>query len=372
MTFLRRHTLGLIALAVLVLVVADVLLIHYQNMRTQAWSLITPPGLEDIASQMAELGEREQFDDEIQLGMRSLTGRPSDYFIYQMVAQAYAIREYRDPNKDPKQATRWAELAAQYAEKALSAEPNDLSNIFNVGQTYELAGDNLSTSDSCRYFQRAVELLENLSPKLRGDRATIQGESFRLAPFRQHNAEEVSRVKRQLASCADRVPTNEPSTNPVIAKAATEMTRYAQKGDYEKAVEIGLAAAGEVPDPWIYQQIAMVYLMRAHKQSATRDDWLRDAVFYANKSCETKSHSAGDLLNLYEAGRILEDAGDLSSAGRCEYYRDAVKKLTDQAPLLEGDSIAAFGYRHQLAPMRNENQKALTRVKGKFVDAGCK
>jgi len=368
MTFFRRHTLGLIALAVLVLVVAGALLIRYQNMRAQAWSLITPPGLGDVASQMAELEQREQFEDEIQLGLRSRTGRASDYFIYQMVAQAYAIREY----KDPKQSAQWAELAAQYAEKALSAEPNDLSNIFNVGQTYELAGNNLPTSDSCRYFQRAVELLENLSPKLQGDRATIQGESFRLAPFRQHNAEEVSSVKRQFASCADRVPTNEPSANPVIAKAATEMTRYAQKGDYEKAVQIGLAAAGEAPDPWIYQQIAMVYLMRAHKQPAVRDNWLREAVLYANKSCETESHSAGDLLNLYEAGRILEDAGDLSSTGRCDYYRDAVKKMTDEAPLLEGDSIAAFGYRHPLAPMRNENQKALTRVKGKFADAGCK
>lgn len=370
MAFPKRYTFGLIVLALLVAAVP--LLIHYQDTRAQAWSLTSPPGLGDVATQMAELGERAQFEEEIQLGLRSRTGRPSDYFIYQMVAQAYAIREYRDPNKDPKQAAQWAELAAQYAEKALSAEPNDLSNIFNVGQTYELAGDNLPTSDSCRYFQRAVEVLENLSPKLQGNRATIGGESFRLGPFRQHNAEELSRVKRQLASCGDRVPTNEPSANPVITKAASEMTRYAQKGDYEKAVQIGLAAAREAPDPVIYQQIAMMYLMRAHKQPAARDSWLREAVLYANKSCETESHSSGDFLNLYEAGRILEDAGDLSSAGRCEYYRDAVKRLTDQAPLLEGDSFAAFGYRHHLAPMRNENQKALTRVKGKFVDAGCK
>lgn len=366
MTFLRRHTLGLIVLAVLV--VAGALLIRYQNTRVQAWSLTSPPGFGDVAFQMTELEQKEQFEDAIQLGLRSRTGRPSDYFIYQMVAQAYAIREY----KDPKQSAQWAELAAQYAEKALSADPNDLSNIFNVGQTYGLAGNNLPTSDSCRYFQRAVELLENLSPKLQGDRATIQGERFRLAPFRQHNAEEVSNVKRQLASCGDRVPTNEPRANPLITKAATEMTRYAQQGEYERAVQIGLTAARESPDPWIYQQIAMVYLMRAHKQPVARDNGLRAAVLYANKSCETESHSAGDWLNLYEAGRILEDAGDLSSTGRCDYYRDAVKKLTDEAPLLEGDSIAAFGYRHPLAPLRNENQKALTRVKRKFVDAGCK
>jgi hypothetical protein len=107
---------------------------------------------------MTELEQKEQFEDAIQMGLRSRTGRPSDYFIYQMVAQAYAIREY----KDPKQSAQWAELAAQYAEKALSADPNDLSNIFNVGQTYELAGNNLLTSDSCRYFQRAVFRAEDV------------------------------------------------------------------------------------------------------------------------------------------------------------------------------------------------------------------
>ncbi len=220
MTFLRRHILSLIALAVL-LFAAGALLIRYQNMRTEPWSLTSPPEFANVAGQMIEFEQKDQYEDEIQLGLRSRTGGASDYFIYQMVARAYATREY----KDPKRSAQWAELAAQYAEKALSADPNDLSNIFNVGQTYELAGDNLPTSDSCRYFQRAVELLENLSPKLQGDRATIQGESFRLAPFRQHDAEEVSLVKRQLASCGDRVPTNEPSANPVITKAASEMTR---------------------------------------------------------------------------------------------------------------------------------------------------
>jgi len=48
-----------------------------------------------------------------------------------MIARADAIPEY----KDPKQSAQWAEVAAQYPEKALSADLNDLSNNFNVGQT---------------------------------------------------------------------------------------------------------------------------------------------------------------------------------------------------------------------------------------------
>jgi hypothetical protein len=128
MTFLRRHILGLIALAVLVLA-AGALLVRYQNMRGQAWSLTSPLGVGDVAFQMSELEQKDQFEDEIQLGLRSRTGGSSDYFIYQMV-RAYATREY----KDPKQSAKWAEFAAEYAEKALSADPNDLSNIFNAGQ----------------------------------------------------------------------------------------------------------------------------------------------------------------------------------------------------------------------------------------------
>jgi len=92
MAFPKRYTFGLIVLALLVAAVP--LLIYYQNTRAQAWSLTSPPGLGDVATRMAELGGKEQFEDEIQLGLGSRTGRPSDYFIYQMVAQAYAIREY--------------------------------------------------------------------------------------------------------------------------------------------------------------------------------------------------------------------------------------------------------------------------------------
>ena len=223
---------------------------------------------------------------------------------------------------------------------------------------------------TCYYYQKAADVFRELTPKLDGDRATIQGESFRLAPFRRHNSERLSDVTRQLASCNDRVPTNEPRGNPAAAKAATQMLEYTRQGNYDKAVSTGLAALKEGRDGLIQQQIAMVYLQRAEKEPGLRDRWAREAVFYAEKSLEDDVQPK--FLLLHEAGGIFEIAGDLSASERCEYYARAMKAFTVAAPLLEGDYIALYGYRRPLAPLRDENEKLLTRVKEKAMRAGCK
>jgi len=315
---------------------------------------------------MLDLEAKGHFDDAIQAGLQSVKGRASDYFIYQMIAQAYAYRAY----KEPQQSSKWAGLAAEYADKAMNADPTDLSNVFNVGQTYALAGDNLPTSESCYYYQKAADVFRELTPKLDGDRATIQGESFRLAPFRLHNSERLSDVTRQLASCNDRVPTNEPRGNPAAAKAATQMVEYTRQGNYDKAVRTGLDALKEGPDGVIQQQIAMVYLQRAEKEPGLRDRWAREAVYYAERSLEDDVHPK--FLLLHEAGGTFEIAGDLSASQKCEYYVRAMKAFTAAAPLLQGDYIALYGYRTPLAPLRDENEKLLTRVKEKAMRAGCK
>jgi len=315
---------------------------------------------------MLGLEAQGHFDDAIQAGVQSVKGQPSDYFIYQMIARAYTDRAY----KDPQQSSKWARLAAEYADKAMNADPTDLSNVFNVGQTYEIAGDNLPTSESCFYYQKAAGVFRELTPKLDGDRATIQGKSFRLAPFRLHNSERLSDVTRQLASCNDRVPTNEPRGNPAAGKAATQMVEYTRQGNYDKAVRTGLAALKEGRDGFIQQQIAMVYLQRAEKEPGLRDRWAREAVFYAEKSLEDDVQPKFLLLD--EAGGIFEMAGDLSTSQSCEYYARALKAFSVAAPLLEGDYIALYGYRRPLAPLRTQNEKLLTRVREKAMRAGCK
>jgi tetratricopeptide (TPR) repeat protein len=366
MSILREKVLVLTLVAV-VLMSAVAFYIYRLQTSIPAWSLVWPSEYVDVVTQMKELEEKGLFEDEIQLGLRSVRQQPSDSFLYQIIAQAYAYREY----KEPQHASEWAKLASEYSEKALNADPNDLSNIFNVGQTYRIAGDSLPTSESCFYYQRAVDVLEKLAPKLQGNRATIQGVSFRLAPFREHNAEELARVKRELSSCGDRVPTNEPARNPALGEAATQMTRYARDGDYDKAVQTGLAALNGTPDSFMYQQIAMVYLMRSAKEPKLRDRWANEAASYARKSLDADPNRR-EFFNLYTAGRVLETAGDLSASARCEYYGEAIKAFSDQGPTLEGEYIALYGERRPLATFRNENQKALTRAREKFDHNHCR
>jgi hypothetical protein len=250
----------------------------------------------------------------------------------------------------------------------MNADPQNLSNVFNAGETYALAGDNLPTSESCLYYRKAAEVFEKLDPKLQGDHATIQGKSFRLAPFRLHTAEELARVKRQLATCNDRVPTHEPTRNPAVVKAVTQMTEYARQGDFDKAIRTGLAVQQE--SPVVYQQIAMVYLMRCGKEPKLRDQWAHEARLYAKRALEVDA-SRRDFLDFYQVGWIFETAGDLSSSERCDEYEEASKAFAAEVPLLKGDYIASYGYRHALAPIREENEKSSARVRAKLVGAGC-
>jgi tetratricopeptide (TPR) repeat protein len=351
------------------LVTAGTLFVIHQRKWSdeQAWAMVVPSEYVNSMTQVRELEEKGQFDDAVRLALHSIGGRPSDAFIYQMVAQDYAYREY----KIPQQSNAWAELSAAYSEKALNANPDDLSNIFNVGHTYEEAGDSLQTSDSCRFYKKAAELFEQLSPKLQADVATIQGASFRLASFRQHNADELVRVRSQLASCDGRVPTNEPSPNPAIGAAISKMAQYTQQGDYDRAVETGVTALKANPDASILHQLALIHLVMAAKQPLIRDRRVREAILYENKSLQFETQRR-EFFSLYETGRVMETAGDLSPSGHCEYYLAALKAFADQAPLLTGDYVETHGSRFPLAEFRKENDKSMTKVKGKVAAAGCK
>ena len=77
-------------------------------------------------------------------------------------------------------------------------------------------------------------------------------------------------------------------------------------------------------------------------------------------------------IELYSAGRGFEMAGDLSTTNGCLYYARAVKAFEEEVSFIQGDSYTAYGKTIPLEPVRQENQKALERVKAKFTKAGCK
>jgi hypothetical protein len=67
-----------------------------------------------------------------------------------------------------------------------------------------------------------------------------------------------------------------------------------------------------------------------------------------------------------------EYAGDLSTHDSCLYYGRAVKDFEQEFQFIQGDSYTACGATTPLAPVRQENENALERVKAKFEKADCK
>ena len=168
---------------------------HYDTMEVP-WSLIWPRQEVQLATKMAQLGNSGRFDEAIDLGLRSVTGREGDDSIYQMIATTYFIRAIHD--KD--QSGKWTRLGTEYSEKALASNPRDIANVFNVGMRYMIAGDDLDTG-GCEYYRKAEITFENLTPQLQANSAETQGRTVPLAAFRKQNQEQLSRVQRDLRHC---------------------------------------------------------------------------------------------------------------------------------------------------------------------------
>jgi len=112
-------------------------------------------------------------------------------------------------------------------------------------------------------------------------------------------------------------------------------------------------------------------LMKASKGGAHKDEWIRESVNYYDKDLSV--HQKNDIdLELYTVGRGFELAGDLSTNGSCLYYRRAVKAFEEHKPFIQAYTYTPYCKTTQLAPVRQENEKALERVKVKFEKAACK
>ncbi|MGA8313410.1 MAG: hypothetical protein WB755_25530 [Terriglobales bacterium] len=191
-----RRRMRMVLAGIVIAALALIAIKHYRDTMEMPWTLVTPRQHVQTVTRMAELRNEGHFDEAIDLGLHSISGHPGDDFIYQMMATIYFVRSLHD--KD--QSGKWTKLGAEYSQKALASDPNDIANVFNVGMNYVMTGDDLDT-DGCEYYRRAQTVFENLVPHLQGDSAETQGRTVRLAAFRRQNEEELSRVKESLRHC---------------------------------------------------------------------------------------------------------------------------------------------------------------------------
>jgi hypothetical protein len=172
-----------------------------------------------------------------------------------------------------------------------------------------------------------------------------------------------------LASCNAHTPKS-------LSEVVTEMTKYGKERRYDQAIRVGQDWAKKHPDDiktngLLYEQIAIVYLMKASKDSAHKDEWIQQAIANLDEALSVYTPKPVDF-ELHEVGLSFEMAGRMSTSGGCLYYGRAAKAFEEEAPLIVGDSITAYGKTLPLAPLRRENEKALARVKAESASAGCK
>jgi hypothetical protein len=109
------------------------------------------------------------------------------------------------------------------------------------------------------------------------------------------------------------------------------------------------------------------------EKQGRHDEAIRVAQDWMKKHPEESAHKKTDVdIALYETGRGFETAGDLSTTNRCLYYERAARAFEEEIPFIQGDGYTAYGKTIPLEPVRQEDEKALERVKVKLDKAGCK
>jgi hypothetical protein len=158
--------------------------------------------------------------------------------------------------------------------------------------------------------------------------------------------------------------------------ASALMVRYNKQGRHDHAIRIAQEWIKKHPDDHtheslFYEQIALTYLEKASKDRSDSDKWIHQAVTYYDSDLAVYQKQPVDV-ELYEVGRGFEMAGDLSTNEKCLYYRRAVDAFVEEFQFIQGDSDTTYGKTIPLAPVRQENQRALERTKVKFKRADCK
>ncbi|HEX9234203.1 MAG TPA: hypothetical protein VF863_07310 [Candidatus Acidoferrum sp.] len=126
-------------------------------------------------------------------------------------------------------------------------------------------------------------------------------------------------------------------------------------------------------DGFLYQQIAMIYIMKAYKKPKTRDDSIRQSelnLIEAQRLFD-QQQARDDYTSLFGIGGAYELLGDMSDKDKCRLYGTARQAFERQLPLIEGDSYTAYGHTTPLEPVRTDIRKHLDGVSKKYSDAGC-
>jgi tetratricopeptide (TPR) repeat protein len=182
-----------------VLVVA-LMFAQKEKVKTQeTWVKIAPAKDNKIFEHVLEYRRMGDFEHAVAAAIEPVNGKPPDDFLLQTAAVTYFQRAQADQTNKEK----WVELAIHYSKRALEADPDDLVNIFNVGDSYMAAGMNLGKPAGCSYYEESFQTFDRLkaNPGLQGEWGTIEGERVQLEPYRQKLEEHMKNLQMLARKC---------------------------------------------------------------------------------------------------------------------------------------------------------------------------
>jgi tetratricopeptide (TPR) repeat protein len=160
-----------------------------------------PENASAAISLMTRYNQQGRQDDALKVAQDWLKKHPEDHAhlaaFYDQIAITYLVKASKGgAHKD-----EWIEEAVAYYDKDLLDHPRGDIDIefYTVGRGFEQAGD-LSTTDRCLYYRRAVKAFEDEKPFLQAESYTVDGKTFRLESVRQENDKSQERVKVKVAN----------------------------------------------------------------------------------------------------------------------------------------------------------------------------
>src|SRR6266436_5024566 len=162
------------------------------------------------------------------------------------------------------------------------------------------------------------------------------------------------------------------------SEALTWAIELQKAGRYDKAVQV-LQTWMKGPsrdssrDGFLYQQIAMIYIVKAYKKPKTRDDSIHQSELNLKEAQRLfdQQQVLDDDASLFGIGGAYEILGDMSDTDKCRLYEIGRQAFERQLPLIKADTYTAYGKTVPLEPLRADIRKHLDGVNKKSSSAGC-
>jgi hypothetical protein len=168
-----------------------------------------------------------------------------------------------------------------------------------------------------------------------------------------------------------RIPKNQ-------GEVLNRMIELQREGRYDRAVQVvqnWMKDNGRdiSHDGFLYEQIAIVYIVKAYKRSRSRDESVRRSEENLQKALSLfdEQSQTGLSLEPLGIGEGYETLADISNQDKCRLYEKARALFVRQLPLITGESYTAYGHTTPLEPVRGDVGKHLDAVRVKSSQAGC-